>query len=350
MNYKYSGIKSPLDKAAMESARQRLFTMAKPFGSLGCFEEIIERLAGIYKTPMFNIDKPTAIIFCADHGIVAQGVTQTGSAVTAIMARGFMSGKTAVCKMAENCGVKVLAVDVGMLTELEIPMLARHNTARGTNDFSQGYAMSEAKALELIDYGIALAGELAADGCSLLAAGEMGIGNTSAAAACAAVLLDLPVEIVAGRGAGLSDAGLARKKELLKKAVELNSPNPENPVDVLAALGGFELAAMVGLFIGGAVHRLPIVVDGLISSVAALIAARLCPASRDYMFASHLTAEPAGDKIMAELKLKPPINAGLRLGEGTGAVLWLALTKPVLHTYKTMATFDEMQIDEYKPL
>ena len=349
MTQKYFAIESPLNSQAMSAARIRLDNMAKPLGSLGIFEDIITKLAGIYSQPMFSINKSAAVVFCADHGVTAQGVTQTGSAITAIMARGFVNGKTAVCKMAEQCGIDVIAADVGMFTDLDLPGLLQHKPARGTNDFSKGPAMTANQAIDLIDYGIALVGELKAKGYCLFTAGEMGIGNTSSAAACAAVLLGLPIETVAGRGAGLSDEGLAHKIKVLKKAIECNNPDPENALKVLAALGGFELAAMAGLFIGGAVHRVPVVVDGLISSVAALIAAKLCPASRDYMLASHLTAEPAGDKILAELGLNAPICAELRLGEGTGAVLAVALLAPVLHTYKTMATFDEMQIDEYRP-
>jgi len=346
---KYTAIENPLDESAMNAARARLANMAKPLGSLGLFEDIIIKLAGIYGEPMFSTEKGAVVVFCADHGVTAQGVTQTGSAVTAIMARGFVSGKTAVCKMAEHCGISVIAADVGMFIELDLPGLLRHKPSRGTNDFSRGCAMTAEQAIDLIDYGISLVEELKAKGYNLFAAGEMGIGNTSAAAACAAVLLGLPLEDIVGRGAGLSDEGLARKTEVLKKAIEYNKPNPQNALEVLAALGGFELAAMLGLFIGGVVHRVPVIIDGLISSVAALIAVRLCPACRSYMLASHITAEPAGDKILAELELDAPICAELRLGEGTGAVLAVALLAPVLHTYKTMATFDEMQIDEYRP-
>ena len=335
------------DAAAMRAARGRLNALAKPLESLGVFEDAVEKLAGIYGSADFKLTKKAVVVMCADNGITARGVSGAGAEVTAIMAAGFTRMQTAVCKLAEAAGADVIPVDMGM--QSEVPGLQAHRLGAGTKDFSVEPAMTRAQAVDGILYGAGLVGELAAQGYNLLATGEMGIGNTTTSAACAAVLTGLSAEQATGRGTGLSDEAYARKARLIADAIALHKPDADDPLDVLAKLGGFDIAGLTGLFLGGAVHRVPILADGLISSVAALFAQRICPLAAGYMLPSHLTREPAGAAVMDALGLQPFIRADMRLGEGTGAVMGIQLLSMMVHLYRTMPTLDELLITSYKP-
>ena len=249
--------------------------------------------------------------------------------------------------MARTVGAEVYPVDVGMLTRAD-GVKDRH-VADGTMNFTLGPAMTPEQAMRAIQAGIDTVRELKEKGYKLIVTGEMGIGNTTTASAVAAVLTDTPIDEAVGRGAGLSDAGLMRKRSAIARGIAVNKPDKADAFDVLGKLGGFDMAAMAGAFIGGALYRVPTVIDGFISSVAALIAARLCPRCSIAMIPSHASAEPAAKRIMKELDLEPPLYADMRLGEGTGGVCIIPLMDMALSVYNTMATFEDINVDAYTP-
>ena len=342
-----------------DAAKNRWDNAAKPLGGLGLLEEDISRIAGMRRSLHFTLKKRALVVMCADNGIVREGVSQTGSAVTAIVA-GQMAGEgTTVTIMAEQAGVDVFPVDIGMDTPgpcIDSPykpvMKARKildaKIGHGTSDFAEGPAMSREQAALAMLMGINIAESLASCGYDIICTGEMGIGNTTTSSAVASVLLGKEPETMTGRGAGLSDEGLKRKIMVIKKGIEINSPDADDPLDVLAAVGGFDIAGLAGIFLGGALCRLPVVIDGSISSAAALCAARLCPDCAGYMIASHASAEPASAALLKELGLSPLLSCGMHLGEGTGAVAAIPLLDMALAVYEKAATFEDMDIDKYE--
>ena len=336
-----------VDETSRLAARDRWNAVAKPIGSLGMFETMVENMAGLIGTPDVEIGKRAIVVLCADNGVVAQGVSQCGSEVTTIVAGSVGKGVSSVCMMAHTADIDAYAVDMGMATPSDVPTVIDRSIARGTGDITLGPAMTREQALDAIQAGIGIVELFKQKGYKLLATGEMGIGNTTTSSAMASVLLDLPVEVVTGRGAGLSDEGLARKKRAIARAIEVNVPDPNDPVDVLAKLGGFDIAGLTGMFIGGALHRVPIIVDGFISALAAVTAARICPPCTNAMLASHMSAEPAARTLMEELGIRPVIQAGLRLGEGTGAVCLVPLLDAALALYNG-TTFDDSGIEAYE--
>lgn len=339
---------APLDEVSMTRAQARWNDIAKPIGSLGRLEDAVIAIAGLTGSANVRLDQRAVLVMCADNGVVAEGVTQTGSDVTAVVAGNIGRGEASVCRMAKLAHADVIAVDVGINAPVANTLDRR--IAPGTANMARGAAMSRAQAEAAIKVGIDLAREYQAKGYAILATGEMGIGNTTTSSAVAAVLLDKPVALVTGRGAGLSDEGLKRKRDAIIRAIAVNAPDASDTLDVLAKLGGFDIAAMAGVFIGGALCRIPVLIDGFISSVSALVAARLCPACVMAMFASHVSAEPAAQLALDALSLKPLITAGMRLGEGTGAVCALPLLDMALTIYRDMPTFSGIGIDAYQPL
>lgn len=328
------------------SAADRLNHIAKPLNSLGELENVLIRLGGM--GCLKREYRRCVVAMCADNGVTEEGVTQTSSDITALVARSMAEDKSSVCCMAKRANAKVFPIDVGMFTEVEgVPV---RKASRGTANIKNGPAMSRSQAEETVLEGIYAVGRLREEGYDMIAAGEMGIGNTTTSAAVAAVLLNAAPEQVTGRGAGLSDEGLARKTEVVREAISKNSPDAGDAVDVLSKVGGFDIAGMTGLFIGGAYYRVPIIIDGMISSVAALIAKRLAPSCTDYMIASHMSKEPAAVAVMAELGLTPLLNINMALGEGTGAVSIMPLIDMALAIYYDMPTFNELGMEEYKPL
>ena len=320
--------------------------IAKPLHGLGLLEDVISRMAGV--APLRREYKKCIVSFCADNGVVAQGVTQTDSGVTAIVAGNMFAGKASVCCMSRVAGAETLPIDAGMLTEVE--GLRSIKAARGTRDLSREPAMTRRECLSVLLAGMDLAGELAEKGYTLLAAGEMGIGNTTTTSAVAAALLGRPAGEMTGKGAGLSDAGLAKKIAVIDAAIALHRPDPADPVDVISKVGGFDIAAMTGFYLGCALHRVPAIMDGFISTAAALAAVRLCPAVRDSLTASHLSAEPGAGYVMESLGLTPLLKLGMALGEGTGAASVMPLIDMALRVYFDMPSFDGIGIDAYQPL
>lgn len=341
---------TPPDKQAAEQAQRRFDSIAKPLHGLGLLEDLICRIAAAQKSAKADLSRRALAVFCADNGVVAEGVTQTGSEVTALVAKNLCRGDTSVSNMAKTARVDVFAVDMGMNTPVEEPGLIQCAVARGTNNLAIGPAMERAQAVQAIEQGISLARELAGQGYSILATGEMGIGNTTTSSAVASVLLHRPAAEMTGRGAGLDTPGLMRKIRVIEQAIEKNRPDADDVLDVLAKLGGFDIAGMAGLFLGGAACRVPVVIDGFISSVAALIAARLCPDAAGYMLASHVSGEPAGRVVLDALGLSPVITADMHLGEGTGAVALFPLLDLALSVYENMSTFEDISLEEYRPL
>ena len=308
------------------------------------------RIAAMTDDPDYFPEKCALAVMCADNGVVAQGVTQTDSSVTALVAENLACGKSVVNVMARQAGADVFPIDVGMAQDVPADELWRKKVAYGTRDITVGPAMTRQQAVQAIEAGIETARLLAAQGYRLLAAGEMGIGNTTTGSAVTAVLLDQPPERVTGRGAGLSREGLARKISAIRQAILINRPNPSDPIDVVSKVGGFDLAAMAGLYLGGAALKLPVMLDGVISAAAALLAAHLCPACREYMVASHVSGEPAGAMLLDALGLRAFLTAGMRLGEGTGAMAALPVLKMAYTVYFGTSTFSQIQMDPYRPL
>ena len=335
----------PADAGETAKAKAHWDAVAKPLHGLGQLEDVLARMAGI--APLRRDNKRCVAAFCADNGVVAQGVTQTGSEVTAIVAGNMLTGRASVCCMGRVTGADVVPVDAGMLTE--VPGLRSIKVARGTEDLSQVPAMTRQQCLSVLLAGMDLAGELAGQGYTLLAAGEMGIGNTTTSSAVAAALLGRPAAEMTGRGAGLSNQGLERKIQVIDQAIALHRPDPVCPVDVLAKVGGYDIAAMTGFYLGCALNRVPTIMDGFISTVAALAAVRLCPAVRDALTASHLSAEPGAGYVMEALGLTPMLKLGMALGEGTGAVSAMPLIDMALRVYFDMPSFDGIGIDAYQP-
>lgn len=362
-----SGI-SPADKKAMEAAKKRWNSVAKPIGSLGILEEDIIKIAGIRKNASgIHADKTALAVMCADHGVVEEGVTQTGQEVTRIVAENFTKGMSSVTIMCRVSGTDMFPVDMGMVGEtpnvsaVKPFTLLNRKTAFGSGNIVREPAMSREALIHALLSGIDLAGELKNMGYEVLATGEMGIGNTTPSSALAAVLTGSSPELVTGRGAGLSDEGLLKKKEAVAKAVErffctypglrecewLKGEHTEAALTLLSELGGFDIAGMTGFFLGGAVHRIPVVIDGYISSVAALLAVCICGPVRDFLLASHVSAEPAGELIMDALGLKAPLKCGMHLGEGSGAAAFLPLLKMGAEVYEKMGTFEDISVETY---
>lgn len=340
---------TPPDESARAAAREHWNACAKPLGSLGLLETAIEDIAALTGSVDVRLDEKTVLVLCADNGVVRRGVTQTGSGVTAAVARQLALRRTSVCRMAEVAHCRVVPVDMGILDFPGCEGVLDRRIRNGTADFTEGSAMSREDVERAVLTGVELVRDEAARGTRLLATGEMGIGNTTTSSAVASVLLAQPVQDVTGRGAGLSDEALARKVEVIRRGVSVNRPMAWDAVDVLAKVGGFDLAGLCGVFLGGALYRVPVLIDGFPSAVAALCALRLCPDAGKAMLASHVSAEPAGAMVLRALGKKPLITAEMRLGEGTGAVAAMPLLDMALAVYREGYTFEEGGIEPYTP-
>jgi nicotinate-nucleotide--dimethylbenzimidazole phosphoribosyltransferase len=337
----------PLDADAMEAAWKHWDSIAKPLRSLGKLEQVVVQAAGIQRTPRVDLAKKALIVLCADNGVVEEGVTQTGQEVTAQVAENFLQEKATAGILCRKTGADIFPVDMGIYRDT---CIRNCKIAYGTRNMAREPAMTREQAVQGIETGISLAFEKKREGYQLLATGEMGIGNTTTSSAMASVLLRRDAEEMTGRGAGLSSAGLNRKVETIKKAIALHRPDPEDPVDVLAKVGGFDLAGMIGVYLGGAAAQMPVVIDGFISCVAALTAMRICPTAGDYMIASHVSREPAAAQLLKAIGKEAFLTCDMCLGEGSGAVALFPLLDMALEVYRRMATFEENDIETYVPL
>ncbi len=349
-----------------QKAKKHWDNIAKPIDSLGLLEDYVVKLCHISGSDKpYELDKKALVIMCGDHGVVAEGVTQTGSEVTRIVSENFAKGKSCVNQMANVAGADVFTVDIGMLGErypeksLVTGSVIDRRVASGTKNLAVEAAMSLKECKEAIQIGIDIVGELKAKGYKIIATGEMGIGNTTPTSALAAAFLGLAPSQVVGRGAGLSDEGIRRKIQAIDKAIErvrglgyaLEQPESiTSPVELLAQLGGLEIAGMVGMFLGGVEHKLPIVIDGAISAVAALVADSIDKRVREYCLASHVSDEITGGLALEKLGQKAIIHGKLRLGEGSGAVALFPLLDMAMSVYENMGSFQEYEIQAYERL
>lgn len=333
------------DQEAMHRAATKWNAIAKPLHSLGKLEDVIIQIAGIQRTERVHIQKKGLVVLCADHGVVEEGVTQCGQEVTAAVAENFLQQKATAGILCRKTGADIFPVDMGIAKDT---CIRNCKIAYGTKNMAKEPAMTKEQAMQGILTGVGLVRELKEEGYELLATGEMGIGNTTASSAIASVLLDKTPEEVTGRGAGLSGSGLQRKIQTIRKAIALHDPDPNDPIDVLAKVGGFDLAGMTGVFLGGACYQIPIVIDGFISCVAALCAVRLCPAVSGYMIASHVSKEPAAIMLLDALKKEPFLTCDMCLGEGTGAVTLFPLLDMAEAVYREMSTFEDISVEAYQ--
>lgn len=341
-----SGI-HPADVVTKGNAQKKWNSIAKPLHSLGKLEDHIMQIAALTGDTDVNLNRKALIVMCADNGVVEEGVTQTGQEVTAIVAENFLTCNTSAAIMCKKAGVDIFPIDIGMAADTKVP---RYKTANGTANMTKGPAMTRMQALQAILTGIHQVKEKKEAGYKIIATGEMGIGNTTTSSMLVAALTGRTAEEVTGRGAGLNDAGLLRKQQVIAQALEKYEKEirSEHALSMLAAFGGLDIAGMAGVCIGGALYHVPVVLDGLISSVAALVAERIVPGVREFVLPSHLSKEPAAKWIAEELKLHPVIDAGLGLGEGTGAVMLFSLLDLALALYEDQTTFDTMEIAQYE--
>ena len=337
----------PLNEQAMERARTRWNSVAKPLHSLGKLEDHIIRIAGINGQTGAEIDRKALIVMCADNGVVEEGVTQTGQEVTAIVAENFLTGDTSAAIMCRAAGVDLFPIDIGMAVDTKVP---DYKIAYGTKNLAKEPAMTYEQALRAVLTGVEMVRLRKEAGYEILATGEMGIGNTTTSSAVVSVLLGCAPREVTGRGAGLTRAGLERKTEVVQHAIALHQPDPGDPLDVLAKVGGFDLAGLAGVYLGAAYYRLPVIIDGFISGAAALAAYRLCPAAREFMLASHVSKEPGMHRVLDALGLEASLTCNMCLGEGTGAVAFLPVLQLAAEVYRKMSTFEEIQVEEYEEL
>ena len=353
------------DSAAMARAEERQGNLTKPPGSLGRLEQISIKLAGIFKTERPSIGGKAVIVAAGDHGVVAQGVVAQGVVAQGVVAQGvvgypqevtaqmvlnFLAGGAAISVISRHLGIRQVIVDAGVASDLtEHPDLRSVRIGRGTCDISQGPAMSRQQAVACLETGINLAVEVIDSGDDLLATGDMAIGNTTASSAVTAAVTGLDPEETTGEGAGRDAEELRHKAGVVRTALAVNSPDPSDGIDLLMKVGGFEIGVLAGVILGAAMMRRPVVVDGFISGAAALVASAVCPATRDYMIGSHVSAERGHRAALAALELEPLFDLGMRLGEGTGAALAMPIVEAAAATLSEMATFAEAGVSDREP-
>lgn len=336
----------PLYEAPMREAEARQQALAKPPGSLGLLETISVQLAGITGRVKNETGRRRIYVLAADNGVVCEGVSSAPQSVTRAQAINLTRGLTGASCMARRFGDELVVVDVGIALPYDCPEIVERRLGKGTASIARGPAMTQQQAEQGILTGMALAKQAKQDGVKLLGVGEMGIGNTTTSAAVLCALSGAPVAEVAGRGGGITDEAFARKKQVIERALEINQPKQEDAIDVLAKLGGFDLCAMTGVFLGAAHERLPVVVDGFISAVAALCAVRLCENARGFLIGSHVSYERGYALAARLLGLTPCLQLGMRLGEGSGCPLAFRVVEAACAVMNTMASFEEASIDD----
>jgi nicotinate-nucleotide--dimethylbenzimidazole phosphoribosyltransferase len=330
----------PIEPRWIDSASQRQLELTKPPGSLGRLEEIANRCAAIRETFELTASHLRIVLFAADHGVCAEGVSAYPQEVTAQMVLNFLRGGAAINAFARAGGIELKVTDVGVATPLPLHSdLISRRAAPGSRNFCEAPAMTEAEMTAALETGVELACDSATAGCDLLGFGEMGIGNTTSASAIAAALTREPVAAVVGYGSGADDACMARKRSAIERALALHGDSLGHPLGILRCVGGLEIAAMCGFCLGAAARRVPVVMDGFIATAAAALAVRLCPASAGYLFASHRSAEPGHAHLLSMLEQEPLLQLGMRLGEGTGAALAMKLIQAAVAAFTGMATF-----------
>jgi len=331
----------------MRAARERQDNLTKPNGSLGKLETLSIRIAGIRREITPRLKDKAIITMAADHGVAAEAVSLYPQAVTRQMVLNFLDGGAAINVLARHLGGRVIVVDMGVIGGFpELPGLVSRAIAGGTRDFTRGAAMTREQAISALETGIEVANREITRGLDIVGTGDMGIGNTTAASAICAVVTGEPVAGVTGRGTGVSDRQLEHKIRTIEKALELNQPDPKDPIDILAKVGGFEIGGLAGVMLAGAARRIPVVIDGFISGAAALIATGLAPLARDYIIPSHLSVETGHQVILNHLNLEPYLELEMRLGEGTGSALGIFLAEAATKLLGEMTTFAEASVSQ----
>jgi nicotinate-nucleotide--dimethylbenzimidazole phosphoribosyltransferase len=334
-----------VDPAAAAAAQRELDRKTKPRRSLGELETLVCRIASIRRTVQLGAPRAALVVAAGDHGVTSEGVSAYPREVTRQMLANFVAGNAAINVLAREFGTAFYLIDAGVAGPPTVGVRSLR-LGRGTANLAAGPAMCREQADAAIEAGISTAKQLVRDGFDVLAVGDMGIGNTTSASALCAALLPAPPEAVCGRGTGIDDETLAHKIDVVRRALERHAPDLTDPIDVLAALGGFEIAVLTGVCLGAAAASVPVVLDGFVTGAAALVAARAQPLAADYMIASHRSPEPGHALVLADLELRPLLDLGLRLGEGSGAALALPLVRGALALLSDMATFDEARVTD----
>lgn len=336
-----SKIREP-DRGAEEEARRKQASLTKPAGSLGDLESLSIKIAGIQGRADPRVEPGAVFVMAGDHGVCAEGVSAYPPEVTAQMVLNFVKGGAAINALAKCAGARVVVADVGVAVDFDSSIPIYHNKiAHGTKNMATGPAMSHDEAVKSIETGIEVfEAEMSAAPFHIAATGDMGIGNTTASSAIASVFTGASARQLAGRGTGIDDAGLERKIRTIERALQVNAPDPADPIGTLAAVGGFEIGALAGVILASAAHKIPVVVDGYISGAAALLARALSPLSVEYVIAGHLSADVGHGIMLEALGLKPLLSLGMRLGEGTGAALAMTLCSAACRALNEMATFE----------
>lgn len=322
--------------------------VAKPLDGMGVFEALTAQIGAIQRTDRIDISRKAVIIMCGDNGIVEEGISQSGQEVTLAVVKNMAEKKSSVGKMAEFAGADTIPVDIGVNRQENIPGVLDRKIRCGTRNFRKEPAMTEEEAVRAVFTGIELVSDCQEKGYRILATGEMGIGNTTTSSAVAAALLGCEAAEVTGRGAGLSDEKLVHKQQIVREAIEKYGLKGADPLRVLATVGGLDIAGLAGVCIGGGLFHVPVVLDGVISMVAALLAERIVPGCKAYLIPSHRGKEPAVDRLTETLGLTPVIHGGMALGEGTGAVMMLSLLELALSVYRDRTTFSDIEIEQYE--
>lgn len=336
----------PADDVTKAEAQKRQDSLVKPIGSLGKLEDIAVKIAGMTGKVKNRISKKCVVIMSSDNGIWEEGVSQCPQNVTAIQTVNFLKGLTGICVLSRHAGADIKVVDIGINADMNYPGLISRKIRKGTSNMSKGPAMTREEAIKGIETGIEMIDELVKEGYDLFGTGEMGICNTSTSSAMLMAFTGCSSDAAVGKGIGITEQDYNLKKRTIEKAVTVNAPDKNDAIDVLAKLGGFDIAGMAGCFLGAAKHRIPIVIDGFISAVAALTAYKLCPVAIDYMIPSHCSAEPGYILTMKEIGMDPILNLGMRLGEGTGCPLAFNIIEASLAVMDEMATFEEASIND----
>jgi nicotinate-nucleotide--dimethylbenzimidazole phosphoribosyltransferase len=335
---------TPADKDAIEKSKKRIDNLTKPIGSMGTLEDIASKMAGITGKLYNEIYKKNIIIMCSDNGVCEEGVSACPQNLTRIVTNNYTRGITGVCTLAKYNNSDITVVDIGVKGEFNNPKIINRKINHGTKNMCKGAAMTKEEAVKAIEVGIEMVDNLVKQGYDLFGTGEMGIANTATSAAVMAAILDCPVDLVTGKGSGLTEEQFSTKKSVIKKALDINKPNKEDVLDVISKVGGFDIAGMCGSFIGAAKNKVPIVIDGFISYTAALCAYRLNKNVKDYIFPSHLSKEPGVEYAIKELGLEPMLNLNMRLGEGSGCPLAFNIIESALYSMNNMATFQQASI------
>lgn len=338
----------PPDEQIRRQVQKNWDRVAKPLDSLGRFETLTAQIGAILRTDSPDVSKRAVLIFCADNGIVEEGVSQCGQEVTEAVARSMGKKTSSVCKMAQCAKADTIPIDIGIHGNSRIPGVRDQKIRCGTRSFAREPAMTEEETMKAIVAGIEMVRECKEAGYRILATGEMGIGNTTTSSAVAASILRCDPVLLTGRGAGLSDAGLLRKQQLIAQAIQRYRLYEADPFTVLKTVGGLDLAGLAGVCVGGALFHVPIVLDGVISMTAALVAEHLFPGTKEYLLPSHRGKEPAVSLLMEELQLEPVIDGKMALGEGTGAVMLFPLLDMAFSVYEVQTTFEDIEIAPYE--